>query len=222
MNISEAIRARRSIRDFKPDPVPKETLRRILEIACRAPSAMNTQPWKFLVLTGESLEAVKRENVGKLRAGEMPQEEHPVVGWSPDSVYRQRQVALAMQIFRLMGIRREDREERALWLERGFRFFDAPAAIVILTDRALAEGTSTLDLGAVMQTICLAALEFGLGTCIEDQGVMYPDVVRKHCGIPDSDRIVIAVAIGHPNPDFPANRLESPREPVDSITSWAS
>jgi len=222
MNVSEAIRKRKSIRDFKPDPVSKDILREILDIACRAPSAMNTQPWKFLVVTGNALAAIKKENVEKLRAGEMPGEEHRVVGWSPDSVYRQRQVALAMELFRLMGIRREDKEERARWLERGFRFFDAPAAILILTDRALAEGTSILDVGAVMQNICLAALEHGLGTCIEDQGVMYPDVVRKHCGIPDSDRIVIAVAIGHPNPDFPANRLESPREPVDSVTSWAS
>jgi nitroreductase len=177
MNISEAIRARRSIRDFKPDPVSQDVLREILSTACRAPSAMNTQPWKFLVLTGESLEAVKRENVAKLRAGEVPKEEHPVVGWSQDSVYRQRQVALAVQIFQLMGIRREDREERARWLERGFRIFDAPAAIVLLTDGTLAEGTSILDLGAVMQSICLAALEYGLGTCIEDQGIMYPDVV---------------------------------------------
>ncbi|NPU85965.1 MAG: nitroreductase [Syntrophaceae bacterium] len=222
MNISEAIRKRKSIREFKPDPVPRDILREILETAGRAPSAMNTQPWKFLVVTGDALERIKKENVEKLRAGEIPKEEHPVVGWSPDSVYRKRQVALAMQLFERMGIRREDKEERARWLERGFRFFDAPAAIILLTDRALLEGTCILDVGAVMQSICLAALEHGLGTCIEDQGVMYPDVVRKHGRIPDSDRIVIAIAIGYPNPDFPANRLESPREPVDSITVWSS
>jgi nitroreductase len=222
MKISEAIRARKSIRGFKPDPISKDILRDILEIACRAPSGMNTQPWRILVATGGTLDAIKKENIEKLRAGEMPKEEHPVVGWAPDSVYRQRQVALAMQIFRLMGIKREDKEERARWLERGFRFFDAPAAIILLTDGALAEGTSILDMGAIMQSICLAALEYGLGTCIEDQGVMYPDVVRRHCRIPDSDKIVIAIAIGHPDPDFPANRLESPREPVDSVTIWSS
>jgi nitroreductase len=222
MNVSEAIRKRKSIRDFKPDPVPRDTLRAILELACRAPSAMNTQPWKFLVVTGKSLEEIRRENVEKLRAGEIPREEHVAVGWSPDSLYRRRQVALAVQLFQLMGIRREDGEERSRWLERGFRFFSAPAAIVLLTDRALVEGSSILDIGAVMQTICLAALEYGLGTCIEDQGVMYPEVIRRHCGIADSDKIVIGIAIGYPNPDFPANRLESPREPVDNVTIWSS
>ncbi|MGV8079728.1 MAG: nitroreductase [Syntrophales bacterium] len=222
MNISEAIRKRKSIREFKPDPVPGDILREILDLACRAPSAMNTQPWKFLVVTGRTLEEIKRENIEKLRAGIVPGEEHMIVGWSQGSVYRRRQVELAMQLFQLMGIKREDREERTRWLERGFRFFDAPAAVILLTDRALMEGSPILDMGAAMQNICLAALEYGLGTCIEDQGVMYPDVVRKHCGIPDSDMIVIAIAIGYPNPGFPANRLESPRESVDSVTTWLS
>jgi nitroreductase len=220
MNISEAIRKRRSIRDFKPDPVSRTILQELLETACRAPSAMNIQPWKFLVVTGKPLERIKQENIEKLRAGETPHSEHDVIGWSPDSVYRRRQVSLAMQIYQLMDIRREDAKKRAQWLERGFQFFNAPAAIVILTDGALKEGTPLLDLGAVMQSICLAALEYGLGTCIEDQGVMYPEVLRKYCNIPESDRIVIALAIGYPNEDFPANKLESPREAVGRITTW--
>ena len=77
-----------------------------------------------------------------------------------------------------------------------------------------------MDVGAVMQNICLAALNYGLGTCIEDQGVMYPDVVRKFADISESKRIIIAIAIGYPNWDFPANRVESTREPVESITTW--
>jgi nitroreductase len=222
MNISEAIRKRRSIRDFKPDPVSPAILREILETACRAPSAMNIQPWKFLVVAGKALESIKRENIEKLRAGEKPHSEHEVIGWSTDSVYRQRQVALAMQIYQLMDIKREDAKKRAEWMERGFRYFNAPAAIVILTDRALAEGTPLLDIGAVMQNICLAALEYGLGTCIEDQGVMYPQVLRKYCSIQDSDKIIMGLAIGYPNTDFPANKLESPREAVDGISTWCN
>jgi nitroreductase len=71
-----------------------------------------------------------------------------------------------------------------------------------------------------MQSICLAALSRGLGTCIEDQGVMYPDVIRRFAAVPESKRIVIAIAIGYPDWDFPANKVETAREPVDSITSW--
>jgi nitroreductase len=103
---------------------------------------------------------------------------------------------------------------------QGFRFFDAPAAIIILTDRALTEAGPLMDIGAVIQTICLAALEHGLGTCIEDQGVMYPENIRAGVNIPESKRIIISIAIGYPDKDFPANQLESPRESIGKIVSW--
>lgn len=83
--------------------------------------------------------------------------------------------------------------------ERGFRYFDAPAAIIILVDKSLTENGPLLDIGAVIQTICLAALNYGLGTCIEDQGVMYPEVLRELAGIPESKRIIISIAIGYPD-----------------------
>lgn len=220
MQITEAIRSRISIRGFKPDPVSKETLREILETAGQAPSAMNVQPWEFTVITGEVLNRIRSVIVEKLNCGAPAKPEHSVVGWPKDSIYRQRQVNLAKQIFSLMDIKRGDKEKRASWIERGFRFFDAPTAIVITTDRILDESTPLIDIGAVMQSICLAALDHDLGTCIEDQGVMYPDVLRELAGIPKTRRIVIAIAIGYPDPDFPANRLAATREPVDSITQW--
>jgi len=220
MDVIEAIRARKSIRSFKPDPVPGEVLEQILETATRAPSAMNTQPWEFTVLTGDVLDRVRRANVERLRSGTPPNPEHEVVAWPKESIYRQRQVDLAKQLFRAMDIPREDKEKRAQWMERGFRYFDAPAAIIISADRSLSESGPLLDIGAAIQTICLAALHFGLGTCIEDQGTMYPDVLREHARIPDSKRIIMAVAIGYPDPDFPANRVESEREPVGNITTW--
>lgn len=220
MNVIEAIKKRKSIRGFKPDPIKKEIISEILEIAGRAPSAMNTQPWEFIVITGSVLNNIRREIVKKLNNGEQIHPEHSVVEWPSDSVYRHRQVELAKQIFKLMEIPREDKAKRAKWLERGFRFFDAPAAIIITTDRSLSESGPLLDIGAVMQTLCLAALDFGLGTCIEDQGVLYPEVVRKFAGIPDSKRIIISIAIGYPDWDFPANKLESNREPVENTTKW--
>lgn len=220
MDIIEAIKTRKSIRGFKPDPISKDVLREILEIASRAPSAMNIQPWEFIVLTGSVLEKIRCANVEKLNSGAPIQPEHLVVGWSPDSVYRSRQVELGMQIFRLMDIPRKDKEKRARWMERGFRYFDAPAAIIISVDRSLAEGTPLLDIGAVMQTICLAALDYGLGTCIEDQGVMYPEVLREFADIPESKRIMVSIAIGYPDLDFPANKVESTRESIENITTW--
>ena len=220
MDVIEAVKKRKSIRGYKPDPVPRQVLEQILESASRAPSAMNTQPWEFTVLTGEVLKTVRRSNVELLNSGVPPNPEHVVTSWPKESIYRQRQVDLAKQLFQLMDISREDQEKRAKWLERGFRYFDAPVAIIVSTDRCLSESGPLLDIGAVIQTICLTALNFGLGTCIEDQGTMYPEVLRKYGQIPESKRIIAAVAIGYPDWDFPTNKLESEREPIRNVTTW--
>ncbi|HON58710.1 MAG TPA: nitroreductase [Smithella sp.] len=221
MNVIEAIQNRRSIREFTDKPVPRETILEILNIACRAPSAMNTQPWEFIVITGKKLDRLRAAIVEKLKAGAAIVPDHQVAGWPDKSVYRNRQVALAKQLFEAMDIPREDKEKRTWWLERGFRFFDAPAAIIIACDRVLGEAAPLLDLGAVMQNICLAALQYGLGTCIEDQGVMYPDVVREHTGISPDKRLMVAIALGYPDENFPANQVRSEREPAENLTTWA-
>ncbi len=220
MDVIEAIKERKSIRGYKPDPVPRDVLEKILESACQAPSAMNTQPWEFYVLGGEVIRKISEVVVSKLNNGEEMKPEHNVTGWPRESVFRERQVNLAKGIFKLMDIRREDAEKRAAWMERGFRFFDAPAAVILTSDKALTETGPLLDLGAAMQNICLAALSFGLGTCIEDQSVLYPGVIREFAGIPENKRIIIAIAIGYPDPEFPANQLKSDREPFASLTSW--
>jgi nitroreductase len=220
MDILEALATRKSVRGFKADPVPKEILKEVLQISCRAPSAVNSQPWEFFVLAGNVIENIKRGNMEKARSGAVPNPEHVVMGWPRDSVYRQRQVALAKQLFELMGIGIEDTEKKKQWMARGLRFFDAPAAIVIVVDRSIIEKVPLLDIGAVMQSICLAALSHGLGTCIEDQAAMYPQVMRHFAGIPESKRIVISIAIGYPDLGFPANKVQSAREPIDTIATW--
>ena len=218
MDILEAIRARKSIRGYKPDPVPREILREIINIASRAPSAMNTQPWEITVVTRKVLDNIKQGNIDMVSSGTTLE---PAVRSKPfEGKYRQRQVELAIQLFGLMGIAREDRVKRVEWWQRGFRFFDAQAAIILSVDRSLEEARSQFDIGTLAQTICLTALNYGLGTCIEDQGVTFPEIVRRFAHIPESQRIVTSIAIGYPNRDFPANRLESKREPVDEIVTW--
>ena len=220
MDIVEALKKRKSIRGFKPDPVPREVLTEVLEIAGRAPSAVNSQPWEFFILGGDVLEKVKHGNIDKVRSGAPPNPDHALMGWPRNSVYRERQVALAKQLFQLMEIGKDDKEKMAQWLELGYRFFDAPAAIIIVVDESIIERAPLLDIGAVMQSICLAALQHGLGTCIEDQGAMYPDVLRRFAGIPESKKIMISIAMGYPDWQFPANKVETAREPLDAITTW--
>ncbi len=220
MDVQEAIRQRKSIRGFTSDPVPRDVLARILEVACRAPSAMNTQPWEFTVLTGEPLERLKSENIARLREKQEAGTLHSSAGWPRDSVYRTRQVELAKQLFSLMGIGRGDEGKRSDWMERGFRFFDAPAAIVVAADAILDQTSTHFDIGCVVQNICLAALDHNLGTCIEDQGVMFPDIVRRVAGLPESKEVIVGVAIGVPDWDFPANAVVTEREPLQSTTTW--
>jgi len=218
MDILEAIRTRKSIRGYKLTPVPRETLEEIIDIARRSPSTMNTQPWEITVITGEVLDNIRQGNVEMLISGVTPEPNFLVKPY--EGKYRQRQVDLAMHIFELMNIKREDKEMRAEWQQRGFRFFDAPAAIILSIDRSLQGVFPFMDLGLLAQTICLTALNYGLGTCIENQGIMFPEVIRKFAHIPESKRMVMSMAIGYPDWDSPANEVATKRETVEDIVTW--
>jgi len=218
MDIVEAIHSRKTIRGYKPDPVPKEVLREILDIARRTPSALNAQPWDITVVTGEVLDNIKKGNAEMLAAGVEP---HPDMPSKPyEGIYKRRQVELAIQLFGLMGIAKEDRQKYAEWVKKGCRFFDAPAAIILSMDRSVDKLFSHLDIGAIIQTICLAALNYGLGTCIQGQGIMFPEIVREYTHIPESKLMVINIAIGYPDWDFPANEIETKREPLENLVTW--
>jgi nitroreductase len=219
MELIDAIQSRKSIRRFLPDLVSKDILRDILNIASRSPSAMNTQPWEITVVTGHILDKLKAANIQVVSSGIPPHPETPHANFQGD--YRQRQVDLAIEIFKLMGISREDKQKRNEWAQRGFRYFDAPAVIFITMDRLLDDSPmSFMDIGALVQTICIAARSYGLGTCIEEQGVMYPDIVRQITNIPAYKRLMISIAIGYPDSDFPANRLVTKRLPLENVVSW--
>lgn len=216
MELIKAINERKSIRGFKPDPIPQETLREVLQIATRAVSSVNGQPWELTVITGDPLDAIREDNIDCLRSG-VPEDvpEVPIEG-----VYRDRRIALAKQLFIAMEIPRGDRQRRSWWLERGFRFFDAPAAIILLMDDSLDEATFRFDMGCLAQNICLAALAFGLGTCVADQAIIYQRGFRKYLNIPENKRFVSGIAIGYPDWDFPANNVVSEREDIDDVVTW--
>lgn len=219
MELIEAINLRRSVRGYKPTPVPKETLAQILEIAIRSPSALNTQPWKFTILGGKVLMDVREALQEQFLAGV---EMHPDIPPSPppSGIYRTRQVDLAKGLFQLMDIAREDKGKRMEWTARAFRLLDAPNAIIIGMDEEINSFSSIFSLGIISQTIALVAVSFGLGTCIEQNSALYPDVIRKITGIPESQKIVAGMAVGYPDSDFPANKLQSAREPLSTVATW--
>ena len=217
MELREAIQQRRSIRGFDPRPVPREVLEELLRLAVRAPSGENAQPWEFHVVTGEVLSALKERNTACYEQDVPISREEAQV---PEGIFLDRGRAVGKLLLTSMGIQRGDREGRHWWRGRGYRFFDAPAAILICMDRQLDEKAFRLDIGCVAQTICLAALEFGLGTCIEDQALTYQEGIRQYLRIPEDRVLACGIAIGYPDPAFPANGVVSPRAGLEEITTW--
>lgn len=216
MELTTAIRDRCSTRGFLPKAVDQETLRQVLALAARAVSANNLQPWELLVVTGEPLERLRAMNMEDDERGTAPDYE----GAWPGEPYRHRAKEIGKALYEAMEIRRDDRERRKWWGQRGLRFFDAPAAVLLCMDRALGSEDFRFDLGCLTQNLCLAAMEFGLGTCVEEQAIYYQRSLREVLEVPESKIFVIGVAIGYPDSDFAANGVRSRREPVDAVTRW--
>lgn len=221
MEFDQLVRERRSIRGYKKDPVPKEVLREIIDLATGAPSSMNTQPWHFHVLTGEPLDRIRQGNSERMLAGAPVQREIPMHG-GYEGVHRERQVDIAKQLFAAMGIDRYDKERRQDWVMRGFRQFDAPVSIVVTYDKSLEPGATVahFDLGAVTYGLVMAAWSRGLGTVINGQGIMQSAVVREHANIPEDQVIMTCVAMGYPDDSFAANDVKSHRRPADEVATF--
>ncbi len=120
----------------------------------------------------------------------------------PD-VYKERYVACAAGLFGTMGVARDDKTRRLTHMAAMTRGFDAPALIYVIFNADLAEPYTMFDLGAITHAICLAAHDLGLGTCIEAQLALYPDIVRQHLSLGTSHKIVVGIALGYPDPTNP-------------------
>lgn len=220
MDYETLVAERRSIRGYKPDPVPRHVIDEIIEIAKRAPSSMNTQPWHFHVITGEPLELIRKGNTERMMAGAGVDREIKM-GHGYEGPHRERQVEIAIQLFEAMGIERNDKERRQDWVMRGFRQFDAPVSIVVTLDRALEHDTiGHFDLGAATYGLVLAAWSRGLGSVINGQGIMQSSVVREHANIPEDEVIMTCVAMGYPDDSFVANDVQSRRVPNEQVVTY--
>ena len=217
MDMLEAIKSRKSVRAFKPDPVRRDILEELLDTCLRAPSWGNSQPWEFTVVGGEVLAELKRRLVEQSTKEVSPNPDIPWPSFGPPWDERRRQNG--RRIFDLLGIARDDAQKRQDWSLGMVNFFGAPSGIIFYLDRSL--GTwSILDVGSLLMSITLAAQAYGLGTCPEAAVARYPDILREVLKIPDTKYIVCGLAIGYPDPDAPVNRFRSEREPLDAFATW--
>lgn len=220
MKYDEVVMGRRSIRGYKKDPVPKDLIREIVQMAGRAPSSMNTQPWHFHVVTGEPLDRIREGNTERNIGGVPPSREIRQHG-RYEGVHRDRQKDIALQLFDSMGIAWGDKERRQDWVLRGFRQFDAPVSIVVTFDKDLENNDIAIfDCGAVTNALVNAAWSRGLGAVINGQGIMQSPVVREHAKIPEDQIIMSCVAMGFPDENFSANEVVSTRRDVDDVVNF--
>lgn len=214
--VDAAITSRRSIRAFLPKPVERADIERILEVAARAPSGTNTQPWKVYVLTGQAREALSEAILAvAAEPGQASQhaEEYAYYPREWISPYVDRRRKVGWDLYSLLGLTRDNKAGMAAQHARNYRFFDAPVGLIFTIDRIMEQG-SWLDYGMFLQNIMVAARGRGLDTCPQAAFTQYHRVIARQLGLPENEMVVCGMALGWADPGKIENSLVTEREPV--------
>jgi nitroreductase len=222
--VDQVIRERRSVRAFLQTPVPKETIREILDVAARAPSGTNTQPWQVIVVSGTRKEALSRELVetalDPARDAEHEQEyTYYPDKWVPPYINRRRKVGY--DLYGLLGIAKGEKEKMARQFARNYEFFGAPVGLFFTIDRVMGQG-SWLDYGMFLQNVMIAAKARGLDTCPQAAFCKYHRIVARHLEIPSERMLVCGMALGYEDETAVENSLQTERESAATFTSFLS
>jgi nitroreductase len=222
--VNGVIRERRSIRAFLPTPVPEETILEILDVAARAPSGTNTQPWQAIVVTGAKKEALSRELIetalDPARAAEHTQE----YAYYPDkwvAPYIDRRRKVGYDLYGLLGISKGERERMDQQFARNYAFFGAPVGLFFTIDRVMGQG-SWLDFGMFLQNVMIAARARGLDTCPQAAFCKYHRLVARHLDIPPERMLVCGMALGHEDSSRIENTLRTERTPARDFTRFVA
>lgn len=202
------VRARRSIRLFHPDrPVPHADVVESLELARRAPSNSNSQPWHLVLASGAARDRLVKALVSESRVRE------PEIAPLP-AEFHHFKYELGEQLYDSLGITRDDADGRRQAIQLNWRFYHAPMAGIVCMNREL-HHVDSLGVGMFLQTFLLGLTARGLGSCVQMLIAGFPHVVRDVLDIPDRFEILCGLAIGYPVADFPANNLDIARKPID-------
>jgi nitroreductase len=215
--LDAVIRSRSCVRAFRPDPVPRAQLIEILETARAAPSNFNSQPWRVYLLTGEAKHALG-EALVQAHSGEtvppfspFPQPMPPDCGARVDDFGR--------RYYSALGIDRSDMAARARQTGRNFVFFDAPVGMIFTIHEALTKH-SWLDFGLFLQTLILAAQVRGLATCPQVSFVRFQSIIAAQLGLDPEEMVTCGMSLGYADTQAAVNRLNMPREPLETFTRW--
>lgn len=214
-----AIRSRQSCRRYLPREVSTAVVEQLLTVARWAPSNGNTQPWRVYVVGGEVREAISREITQAVRAGEEGEAEYRYYPEQWFEPYLARRRACGWGLYGALGIERGERERALEQNLRNFSFFDAAVGLFLTIDRRLEHG-SWIDLGAFLQSFCVAARSRGLATCPQAAFSDYHRIIRRHLPIPDEEIVVCGIALGYPDESAPENVWRAEREPISTFVSW--
>ena len=225
-SVDAAITSRMSARAFLDKPVERSVLEHLLEVASRAPSGTNTQPWKVYVLQGASRDGLVSKVCSAhdaLRADPaLAAEYREEYDYYPEqwvSPYIDRRRENGWGLYGLLGITKGDKDRMHLQHQRNFRFFDAPVGLMFTLDRVMGRG-SLVDYGMFMQSIMVAARGHGLHTCPQAAWNGFAKIILPHIGAGESEMLVCGMSLGYADPDDKVNDFHTPREPVSAFTQW--
>lgn len=213
MNVTEALKARVSVRAFTADPVPGTLVREIIDVARYAPSGGNLQPWKVIAIAGAERDAVVALAKANLPGAEDDRPVYPANLWEP---YRTRRFKVGEDMYELLGIARENKPARLMHLAQNFDFFGAPVGLFFVIDARMGHA-QWAHLGMFMQSIALAALERGVHSCMQEAWARMRTPLHAHFALDADDMIYCGMALGYAEMSKPVNTLRSDRAPVDEI-----
>lgn len=219
MNVTEAIKTRRSIREFKQDPVPREVIQEVLELTRLAPSSSNTQPWHLALVSGEARQALEKKAVSEIRKGLQAHREIPHKGPNIEQQYKDRMFDCGMRYYAAAGVERHEKDKRAELALRNWRFFDAPHVGFLSFPRCFGHA-NIVDIGIFLQTLMLLLTERGIASCPQGDLASYPEIVREFADVPEGNAIICGLSFGYEIPNSKINNLNMPRAELDDIVSW--
>jgi nitroreductase len=215
-----------SARAFLPQTVDRSTLMHLLEVASRAPSGTNTQPWKVYVLQGASRDTL----VDKVCTAHDAIRENPELGaqykeeyayypekWVTPYIERRRENGWGL--YGLLGIGKGDKDKMHAQHQRNYRFFDAPVGLMFTIDRVLNRG-SLMDYGMFLQNIMVAARGHGLHTCPQAAWNGFAKIILPHIGASADEMLVCGMALGYADESALVNTFHTPRVSAEEFTTW--